>query len=52
VPTLLVDRAIDRETLARLLLALRRHSADELSRAAAALWAELFGEPLPAIGAP
>ena len=44
---LVVGRTIDREALARVLLAVRRHPPREITRAAASLWAELFGEPLP-----
>ncbi len=44
---LVVARRVQREALAALHLQLRQHSGAELSEAATALWAELFGRPLP-----
>lgn len=48
-PPLLVARRVDREALARLHLALRALPNEALAEAAGALWAELFGRPLPTL---
>lgn len=44
---LVVARRVQRQALAALHLELRGRSGEELSAAATALWAELFGRPLP-----